>query len=150
MSIRVKWEKNAEQWEALERALPGQGRGILRLAGMKLGLCEEERETCLKYLHTSHIHIVEYISSTQPSLALTSHDKMSFHMVQFKPILYNILSFPGVPPSSVTSVRSNSDVSIAYVLSLPSHVEANIHVICGRGRGMEYYGNTCTCKTIVE
>ena len=147
MSIRVKWEKNAEQWKALERALPGRGRGILRLAEMKLGLCKEERETCLKYLHTSHIHIVEYISSTQLPLALTSHDQMSFHMVHFKLILYNILS---VPPSSVTTVRSNSDVSIPHVLSLPSHVEVNIHVICGWGRGMEYYGNTCTCKAIVE
>ena len=86
------------QWEALERALPGRERGILRLAGMKLGLCEEERETCLKYLRTLYIHIVEYMSSTQPPLALTSNDKMSFHMVHFKPILYNVPSLPGVPP----------------------------------------------------
>ena len=117
---------------------------------MKLGICKEERETCLKYLHTSHIHIVEYISSTRHPLPLTSHDQMSFHMVHFELILYNVPSLPSVPLSSVTTVRSNSDVTIPYVVSLPSHVEVNIHVICGWGHGMEYYGNTCTCKAIVE
>ena len=120
----------------------------IETAGMKPGLCEEEVETCLKYLCTIRIHIVEYISSTQPPLALTSHDQMSFHMVHFKPFMYNVPSPPGVPPSSVTTVRSNLDVSIPYVVSLPSYF--NIHVICGRGCGMEYYGNTCTCMVIVE
>ena len=41
-------------------------------AGMKLGLYEGGREgNMFKIL--VHIHIAEYVSSTQPSLALTSH-----------------------------------------------------------------------------
>ena len=99
-------------------------------------------------VHYTHTYRRAHI--TQPPLALTSHDQMSFHMVHFKPILYNILSFPGAPPSSVTTTWSNLDVSIPYVhvVSLPSHV--SIHVICGWRHGMEYYGNTCTCKAILE
>ena len=136
MSIRVKWEKNAEQWEALEMALPGRGRGILRLAGTKLGLCEEERETCLKYLHTSHIHIVEYISSTQPSLALISHDQMSFHMVHFKPLQYTLIPRCPTVQCYYCTVKFGCVNTICIIISITCG--SYIHVICGQGRGMEY------------
>ena len=74
-SIRVKWEKMEECWEAVERALPGRGRRTLRLLEQNLVSVREGK--CLKILHL--ILPGTYRSNTHSPLLLNF-----LHMVKKK------------------------------------------------------------------
>ena len=71
---QLEWSgsEQTECWEAVERALPGWGRGTFRLVGRSLVSVRKKEQ----HLHTSQIqhaiHTTEYVSSLSFRMALNS------------------------------------------------------------------------------